>query len=60
MDNRKSINLRMDEATEQRWRKVAQFYGHQSLAGFTRFLLEAASRPHVAGTLHLFEYPRTQ
>ena len=47
--------MRLSDEAQTRYIAAAARYGHTALATFTRMLLEAASRPHQAGVLHLFE-----
>jgi len=50
-----AINVRLSDEAQTRYIAAAARYGHTALATFTRMLLEAASRPHQAGVLHLLE-----
>ncbi len=50
-----AINVRMTTEEEKRYLRAMARYGHRTMAGFTRFLLEAAARPHKIGTLRLWQ-----
>jgi len=49
------IGVKMSPEAELRYIAAASRYGHTALAPFARMLLEAATRPHQAGVLHLFD-----